>query len=68
MRTVLLTRANFSGANALHIYRALLGFLHSHVLTSGVVGNSPGALEPHDEDGRPWEALLAGGPVGQDAR
>jgi len=29
---VLLTGAGFSGADALHIYRALLGFLHGHVL------------------------------------
>jgi AcrR family transcriptional regulator len=28
----LLTRAGFSGPNALHIYRALFGFLHGHVL------------------------------------
>jgi AcrR family transcriptional regulator len=28
----LLTRAGFSGPDALHIYRALLGFLHGHVL------------------------------------
>ena len=28
----LLTRAGFSGPGALHIYRALLGFLHGHVL------------------------------------
>jgi AcrR family transcriptional regulator len=28
----LLMRAGFSGADALHIYRALLGFLHGHVL------------------------------------
>ena len=28
----LLTRAGFSGADALHIYRALFGFLHGHVL------------------------------------
>jgi AcrR family transcriptional regulator len=29
---ILLTRAGFSGPNALHIYRALFGFLHGHVL------------------------------------
>ncbi len=29
---VLLTRAGFSGPDALHIYRALFGFLHGHVL------------------------------------
>jgi len=28
----LLTRAGFSGPDALHIYRALFGFLHGHVL------------------------------------
>jgi AcrR family transcriptional regulator len=28
----LLTRAGFSGSDALHIYRALFGFLHGHVL------------------------------------
>jgi len=28
----LLTRAGFSGRDALHIYRALFGFLHGHVL------------------------------------
>ncbi|MFE3025141.1 TetR/AcrR family transcriptional regulator [Nocardia tengchongensis] len=28
----LLTRADFSGADALHIYRALFGFLHGHIL------------------------------------
>ena len=28
----LLTRAGFSGTDALHIYRALFGFLHGHVL------------------------------------
>jgi len=28
----LLTRAGYSGADALHIYRALFGFLHGHVL------------------------------------
>jgi AcrR family transcriptional regulator len=28
----LLTRAGFSGSGALHIYRALFGFLHAHVL------------------------------------
>ncbi len=28
----LLTRAGFSGADALHIYRALFGFLHGHIL------------------------------------
>jgi AcrR family transcriptional regulator len=28
----LLTRAGFSGGDALHIYRALFGFLHGHVL------------------------------------
>ena len=28
----LLTRAGFGGADALHIYRALFGFLHGHVL------------------------------------
>lgn len=28
----LLTRAGFSGADALHIYRALFGFLHGHLL------------------------------------
>jgi len=28
----LLTRAGFSGPDALHIYRALFGFLHAHVL------------------------------------
>lgn len=28
----LLTRAGFTGANALHIYRALFGFLYGHVL------------------------------------
>jgi AcrR family transcriptional regulator len=28
----LLTRAGFSGSEALHIYRALFGFLHGHVL------------------------------------
>ncbi|WP_225448279.1 TetR/AcrR family transcriptional regulator C-terminal domain-containing protein [Streptacidiphilus sp. P02-A3a] len=28
----LLGRAGFSGTNALHIYRALFGFLHGHVL------------------------------------
>jgi len=28
----LLTRAGFSGPGALHIYRALFGFLHGHVL------------------------------------
>jgi AcrR family transcriptional regulator len=28
----LLTRAGFDGADALHIYRALFGFLHGHVL------------------------------------
>ena len=28
----LLTRAGFSGLDALHIYRALFGFLHGHVL------------------------------------
>ena len=30
----LLTRAGFSGPDALHIYRALFGFLNGHVLTS----------------------------------
>ncbi|MDP9239059.1 MAG: TetR/AcrR family transcriptional regulator C-terminal domain-containing protein, partial [Actinomycetota bacterium] len=29
----LLTRAGFSGSDALHVYRALFGFLHGHVLT-----------------------------------
>jgi AcrR family transcriptional regulator len=29
---VLLTRAGFSGPDALHIYRALFGFLHGHIL------------------------------------
>jgi AcrR family transcriptional regulator len=29
---VLLTRAGFSGSDALHIYRALFGFLHGHIL------------------------------------
>lgn len=29
----LLTRADFTGADALHIYRALFGFLYGHVLT-----------------------------------
>jgi hypothetical protein len=28
----LLTRAGFSGPDALHIYRALFGFVHGHVL------------------------------------
>jgi Tetracyclin repressor-like, C-terminal domain len=28
----LLTRAGYSGPDALHIYRALLGFVHGHVL------------------------------------
>ena len=28
----LLTRAGFSGPDALHIYRALFGFLHGHVV------------------------------------
>ncbi len=28
----LLTRAGFSGADALHVYRALFGFLHGHIL------------------------------------
>jgi hypothetical protein len=28
----LLTRAGYSGPDALHIYRALFGFLHGHVL------------------------------------
>jgi hypothetical protein len=28
----LLTRAGFSGPDALHIYRALFGFLHGHIL------------------------------------
>ena len=28
----LLTRAGFAGADALHIYRALFGFLHGHIL------------------------------------
>jgi Tetracyclin repressor-like, C-terminal domain len=28
----LLTRAGFSGPDALHIYRALLGFLNGHIL------------------------------------
>jgi len=28
----LLTRAGFSGSDALHIYRALFGFLHGHIL------------------------------------
>jgi hypothetical protein len=28
----LLTRAGFSGPDALHIYRALFGFLHGHVI------------------------------------
>lgn len=28
----LLTRAGFAGADALHVYRALFGFLHGHVL------------------------------------
>ncbi|WP_009478326.1 TetR/AcrR family transcriptional regulator C-terminal domain-containing protein [Rhodococcus sp. JVH1] len=28
----LLTRAGFTGADALHVYRALFGFLHGHVL------------------------------------
>ena len=28
----MLTRAGFSGPDALHIYRALFGFLHGHVL------------------------------------
>jgi AcrR family transcriptional regulator len=28
----LLTRAGFSGSDALHVYRALFGFLHGHVL------------------------------------
>ena len=28
----LLTRAGFTGSDALHIYRALFGFLHGHVL------------------------------------
>ena len=28
----LLTRAGFSGPGALHIYRALFGFLHGHIL------------------------------------
>jgi hypothetical protein len=28
----LLTRAGFSGPDALHIYRAMFGFLHGHVL------------------------------------
>ena len=30
--STLLTRAGFSGPDALHIYRALFGFLHGHVL------------------------------------
>jgi hypothetical protein len=34
----LLTRAGFSGPGALHIYRALPGFLHGHILNSR---NSP---------------------------
>jgi hypothetical protein len=34
----LLTRAGFSGPGALHIYRALFGFLHGHILNSR---NSP---------------------------
>ncbi|WP_460726703.1 TetR/AcrR family transcriptional regulator [Nocardia heshunensis] len=29
----LLTRAEFSGPDALHIYRSLFGFLHGHILT-----------------------------------
>jgi hypothetical protein len=36
--TTLLTRAGFSGPGALHIYRALPGFLHGHILNSR---NSP---------------------------
>ena len=28
----LLTQADFSGSDALHIYRALFGFLHGHIL------------------------------------
>ena len=30
--STLLTRAGFSGPDALHIYRALFGFLHGHIL------------------------------------
>jgi hypothetical protein len=37
-RPALLTRAGFSGPGALHIYRALPGFLHGHILNSR---NSP---------------------------
>ena len=37
----LLTRAGFSGPDALHIYRALFGFLHGHVLDK--LRNSPSA-------------------------
>jgi hypothetical protein len=29
----LLTAAGFSGADALHIYRVLFGYLHGHILT-----------------------------------
>jgi Tetracyclin repressor-like, C-terminal domain len=37
----LLTRAGFSGPDALHIYRALLGFLHGHILNSGNSSTTP---------------------------
>src|SRR6476619_894814 len=39
----LLTRAGFSGPDALHIYRALFGFLHGHVLTGLTDSLTPSA-------------------------
>ena len=44
----LLTRTGFSGPDALHIYRALFGFLHGHVLNElqELAGN------PDETDGR----------------
>jgi hypothetical protein len=36
-----LTRAGFHGPDALHIYRALLGFLHGHILNSRNSSTTP---------------------------
>ena len=50
----LLTRAGFSGPDALHIYRALFGFLHGHVLNE---------LQELIENPDETDDLLPAGPV-----
>ena len=43
---ILLTRAGFSGPDALHIYRALPGFLHGHILNSRNSSTTPTDRRP----------------------